>query len=492
MRPLRAKMIRSISPQAEGEANFTRPTWLLLLALLIGSIIAIAIGKSFLLTIAVVLGMIILFVTLANPDLGLFIFLVAIYTNFSSVLIVSYGFPSTAKPFVALMGVVIFVRYFIFKDEYRGWAFLAILLGVLAFLGTLSLFYASSYGLASDTLIEYFKDAMIGIIVVMMAQRQGSLKIAVWAILSAGLLMATLSVFQQITGTFSNHYWGFARIIPDQYGNRLSGPIGDPNYFGQIMVVLLPIALDRFWNEKSILLKALGAITFFMTLATVVFTYSRGAFLAMIVAFFVMAIIRPSRIRFAMIGLIVLIFTFQFLPASYRARMSSLLNILPSSSTGGYVDASVQGRTSENLVAWNMFTDHPVLGVGIGNYNFYYQAYSRKLGLDARTQDRSAHNLYLEVAAERGVLGLLVFSSLIILTLRQAFVASKKFMESSRSDLSDLAIALGISFIAYLIAAIFLHDAYPRYFYLIVGLCWALPQCAQYLIIQSRARVTPQ
>ena len=479
-------MIKSISLKTESEPIAIRPAWYILFAFLIGGGIALAVGQFGILALVAVFGLIGFGITLTKPDLGLFLFLLAIYTNLSSVLISNYGFPSTAKLMVAVMGVVIFVRLLVFKDEYRGWFFPTVLMGLYAVLGTLSLLYASNYALANETLIGYLKDALIGIIIVLLAQRPSSLRVAVWAILTAGFFMATISVFQQLTGTFSNQYGGFAQISSNStFGNRLSGPIGDPNFFAQIMVVLLPIAINRAWSEKNILLKGFAGWIFLATLLTVIYTYSRGSFLAMIVAFIIMAVLRPPRIPYAFLGLIVFLVVFQFVPANYRDRISSIFNIFPNSQTNGYVDVSVQGRTSENLVAWNMFRDNPVLGVGVGNYNSYYQVYSRKLGLDSRLEDRSAHNLYLEVAAERGIVGLVVFGSIIILTLQQVYRASKKFTQTGHNEFTELAIALGVSFIAYLVASIFLHDAYPRFFWVLVGICWALPQSAQYFSVQK-------
>lgn len=479
-------MNRTISRQAEGDGNLARSFVFAVLALVLGIVIAVAVSKFGILAALAVVGLIVLVVTLSVPDLGLFLFLFAIYTNLSSVLISNYSLPSIAKPMVIFMGGVILVRYFIFNDEYRGWIFPTLLFGLYAVLGILSLVYAANYDLASTTLIDYLKDALIGVIVILLAQRPRSLKIAVWAILTAGLFMATISIFQQFTGTFSNQYLGFSMVSANSvYGNRLSGPIGDPNFFAQIMVVLLPIALDRVWNEKRTLLKTLAAWTFLATFLTVIYTYSRGSFLALVVAFFIMGIMRPPRLPVALLGLAVFAIFFQFIPSNYRDRITSLINILPNSGTGGYVDASIQGRTSENLVALNMFRDNPILGVGIGNYNTYYLSYSRKLGLDSRLQNRSAHNLYLEVAAERGVVGLIVFGGIVILTLRQTFTAGRKFKQLGRDDFSDLALALGVSFIAYLVASIFLHDAYPRFFWVLTGICWALPQSVQYFSVQK-------
>ena len=64
-----------------------------------------------------------------------------------------------------------------------------------------------------------------------------------------------------------------------------------------------------------------------------------------------------------------------------------------------------RGRLSENLVAVRMFGDHPIIGSGIGNYRPLYQQYARPLGIDPRTIPRRAHNMYLETAAETGLVG---------------------------------------------------------------------------------------
>ena len=66
------------------------------------------------------------------------------------------------------------------------------------------------------------------------------------------------------------------------------------------------------------------------------------------------------------------------------------------------------------IVGLQMFADHPILGVGLGNYPLLYQQYSQRLGIDLRSEIRQAHNLYLEVAAETGLLGLLSFGLLLV------------------------------------------------------------------------------
>lgn len=81
------------------------------------------------------------------------------------------------------------------------------------------------------------------------------------------------------------------------------------------MVVLVPIAIDRAWNERHAILKVLAALTFITTLLTVIYTYSRGGFIALIIAFIVMAVLRPARFPYALLGLVLFLFAFQFIPA---------------------------------------------------------------------------------------------------------------------------------------------------------------------------------
>ena len=72
-------------------------------------------------------------------------------------------------------------------------------------------------------------------------------------------------------------------------------------------------------------------------------------------------------------------------------------------------EVSFRGRMSEYAVGFRMFRDNPVLGIGYDNYAANYLDYSMRIGLDPRRTERSAHSLYLEVLAEQGLLGLLLF-----------------------------------------------------------------------------------
>jgi len=85
--------------------------------------------------------------------------------------------------------------------------------------------------------------------------------------------------------------------------------------------------------------------------------------------------------------------------------------------TGNFVSGSVGGRWSFWKVAVKEFQDHPILGVGAGNYhNAYFQYWNQD-----RFYSRFAHNHYLQVLAETGALGFGLFLLLLAALTRQVW-----------------------------------------------------------------------
>jgi O-antigen ligase len=133
-------------------------------------------------------------------------------------------------------------------------------------------------------------------------------------------------------------------------------------------------------------------------------------------------------------------------------------------------DASYRGRLSELKVGVAMFKDHPVLGVGPGNYDFDYLKYNAIVGMDERHQQREAHNLFVQTAAETGLVGLAAFIYLLVTILWQTWRASIKFRNKGAVRLASVTWALEIGMGVYLLLSFFLHGAYFRHFMLLFAL----------------------
>jgi len=206
-----------------------------------------------------------------------------------------------------------------------------------------------------------------------------------------------------------------------------------------------------------------------VTVLSVVFSFSRGGFVALLVAFGVLVALRRPRFFPLLFSASLLIGLFQFVPTSYQDRIATLLQLTPNRNTV-LTDISFRGRTSENLAAIQMFLDNPITGVGIGNFEVKYQEYARKIGIDFRSVQRSAASLYLEVLAEQGLVGIIAFLLLMFYIIKSIFDARKYFLENGRIDEGDLTTALIASVAGYMTSAIVKNSAYSNAFWILMGI----------------------
>jgi putative inorganic carbon (hco3(-)) transporter len=425
--------------------------------------------------------MLIFIAALGQPELGLMAFIIITFTQLSNVGIKSYGFPSLAQPLAGLLMLLILVRITLYGERPLGWVRAGPILVIYAMVWFASLLHAEDFSAASTAFIGFAKDALGGVIVIYFIQRPTSLKGAIWALIVAGLFMGIISVFQSLTGTFNNNYYGFGGWQAQNTGgvsrNRLTGPYDNPNAYAQVLVVIVPLALDRLWHERNFLLRILAGLSMIVSVLTIFFTYSRGGFLTLLFALGVLLALRrpnffPLIITFALAyGLI------QLLPDTYMSRITTLLQFT-SAQNAQITDPSFVGRTSENTAAWRMFLDHPLLGVGLGNFKDNYQDYSRPLGLDQRRTPRSPASLYLELLSEQGIVGTVIFIFLLGLIFREMISARNNFQLAGMFDESFMVAAIIASFSGYMFAAIFKNSAYSNAFWVIVGIALASGQVA--------------
>jgi O-antigen ligase len=294
--------------------------------------------------------------------------------------------------------------------------------------------------------------------------------------------MGTISVYQYLTGTFENNYWGFAQASYEQYagslkGYRISGPIGDPNFYAEVMVILVPLALERVLNERNRALRLIAIWALSVITLTVVFTYSRGGFVALCAAVLAWFILYPPRIKYLPFLFLVGLALMMLIPQEYMARITSMGELISAPSIGFRTqDYSFRGRASETLAGLEMIKRNPILGVGLGNYRVNYQEYAKSIGLAITASERSAHNLYLEVAAETGLVGFTAFAALLWTMARNIISSWKRLKRAGNDRIASMVAALGASTFGYFVAAVFIHAAFPRYFWLLFGISLSLPQ----------------
>ena len=342
------------------------------------------------------------------------------------------------------------------------------------------------------------------VLIVNVVRTPGMLRAACWAILGAGAILGTLSAYQELTGTYGNSYFGFAQV-KDAAGGfftgeetltgrarqpELAGPIGDQNFYAQIMLMLIPVGMARTMAERRPWSIIAFALTALVAVGTVL-TFSRGAALAALALVVIMVAIRFVRVRHLLVAFMVLAVMAVAVP-EYVARVATL-DVLTAFVSGDQVineaDVSLQSRATENLAAGLVFLDHPLFGVGPGQFPSYYQEYANRVGLEVQLADRQAHTLYLGIAAELGILGLVSFLGILAVTILGLYRVSRAVRRID-PGLAVTLIGLGLSLGAFMLTGLFLHLAYARYAWLVIALAAAGTAVARQ-IVREHGRGAP-
>lgn len=415
-----------------------------------------------------------------RPELGTYVLIVTVFTNISTAL-TNQGSPSINKPLVGLIFVSVLAtrlwhRPGALRLKRLEWLMVAYL-GVLL----LSTFVAHERTTAAEQAVDFAKDFVILLCIVYSLDSERGWKRAVWLTIATAVFLSLLTIYQVVTGHYQQTFLGLAtnsleEVAAEVAQVRHSGPVGDPNFYAQILVAVIPLALYRAMDEKKLILRLVAAVSVIIILFAMMNTYSRGAFLALAGILALIAIERRIRVShfltLAGLGLVVL----QLLPAGYTERLSSLVELSSEQQSFVYEEESFRGRLSEILSGLQMFATHPLLGVGVGNYEYNYQDYASRLGLEGRTTTRQAHSLYVETAAETGLFGLLALGGIFtafFLGLRQAARPAAGASQATTPlphDWRVWLISLQMSVLAYLMSSVFLHGDYIRYLWLLVAL----------------------
>jgi putative inorganic carbon (hco3(-)) transporter len=350
-------------------------------------------------------------------------------------------------------------------------------------LGTI---FADDVSSAFDELTTFLVEGIgLYFLIVNTIRSLDALRWVVWVLLAVGTFLGVLSFYQDATKTYDNNYGGFAQmsdaLIDTGSGSagadaqpRLAGPIGETNRYAQIMLMLVPLGL--FWavsaRRRVPRLLAIGAAV--AASIGVALTFSRGAavgFALLALIMIALGYVKPIQIFLVGIAVTLLLVAIP----TYGNRIGSLVDLTSTfsgDSSGGSPDGAVLSRATEGLTALLVFADHPLVGVGPGRFPAYYRLYADEVAIRVLNEDRQAHDLYLHIAAETGILGLVAFMGILALTLRDLIRVRKRWL-TLRPDVAAMATGLMLAVVTYMTTGLFLHLSYARYFWLVLAVAGA-------------------
>lgn len=298
----------------------------------------------------------------------------------------------------------------------------------------LSLIVAQELAPGVAALFQWVKALAVYFLALDLLRTRRQLLGALGALLVAGAAEGAIGLFQYLTGV------GPASFAIGGQFSRAFGTFGRPNSYAGYLEMLLPPSLilagwawrrrrrARGLGNRLVAVAAVGgaAIIGLAILAS----FSRGAWLGTAGGLGVMILLTSPRARgvaatlAAGLGLLGLLGGVALLPANIRDRFDSILG------NAGSPDVRTAFITAENfavverLAHWaagiNMFSHDIWLGVGLGNFNVRYSEFN--ISPTFLVSQGHAHNYYIHVAAEAGIVGLgtylLLIATIVVIGLR--------------------------------------------------------------------------
>lgn len=321
-------------------------------------------------------------------------------------------------PFFSTMGIVgltiLIVLSFLFRLARRKETKLkhGISLWILIFAGTTIL-----YSITSVTPGDSIKVAAVILsylalyfVVINTVTDKKTLYWLVITLIASASLESLYGIYQYKIGVVpTEEGWTDPTLFPD-LTTRVFGNLDNPNILAQYLEFIIPLAFGLFWTVKSYAKKAIFLGSMAVMLLCLIFTFSRGGWIAFALSIIVFAILKDRRIL--LLGAVLSLVSVYFLPQSIIERLLSVGNL--NESSNAY-------RTFIWASTINMIKDYWYSGVGLGVNAFekLYNAFYIREGVFAF----HSHNLYLEILAETGVIGMFTFLGVIFSTFRNGITA---------------------------------------------------------------------
>jgi len=243
----------------------------------------------------------------------------------------------------------------------------------------------------------------------------------------------------------------------------VSSGVGDPNALAGLIMGLLPFLIAAIRFTRMIAARLLLLSVFPLAIATLIVTGSRASMLALVAIGIYYVLQSKHKILGFACFVALLCATWLAMPAEYQQRYLSPVRY----AQGEELDESNELRLSVWKAGWRMFLDHPVLGVGAGQFSTAYgTVYSgREHGPWMRP-----HNLLIQVGCELGLVGLVAFGYFLlqILKVNRSILRLK---EKSPYKLNyEVAVTCGALLAGVAVMSIFGHTLYRPYWYLLGGM----------------------
>ena len=291
----------------------------------------------------------------------------------------------------------------------------------------------------------YIKAVLMFIVMVNVIRTRKRLMGMIWLSLGIAFVLSYMAIGMYSRGEISTEGY---RISVD-----IGGIFANPNDMALHLITMFPLALTLGLASKNIFLKIFYfTVTILIVSATMV-TYSRGAFLGMIVAGGILSwkLGRKYRLKVSLASIVAGLLIILLAPGNYAIRILSIFGIVPD-------PVGSRGQRSELLWRSIFVSGRNPWGIGIGNFEI------------VGVQNLGTHNAFTQVSSELGILGLLAYLIFMVSPFRKLGAIERTLFDKDETNwFYYLSIGLQASIAGYMVSSFFAAVAYNWYIYYLIA-----------------------
>ena len=271
---------------------------------------------------------------------------------------------------------------------------------------------------------------------------------------------------------------------------KVFGLFGNAGYFAEYLILPLPITISLFLVSKNKTIKILLLIGILTMASTIALTFTRTPYLSLVISFIFMLLLfvisrgkeffTDNKKIFIVVFLAIIIIISLIVVPNPLNKPGTVISKIKSRASVNQLsqDYSIRRRIATWKFTMLLIKDHPLLGSGIGSFKYNSLKYQAKFfdqgdnrALYPYGVADKTHNEYLQLGAELGIIGLIIFIWLIFAYFNYGLKILKREKDRYKQG---IIIGLMGSVMAFLVDSIFwfpLHHSFTSFlFWLCLGL----------------------
>ncbi|QIB26984.1 O-antigen ligase family protein [Caloranaerobacter azorensis] len=337
---------------------------------------------------------------------GILVGILSIYNINIGIAISIIGLPFIPDE-LSLIFIIFLVGVFLFNQLYRDdYSIRGSFMGIPIIIFVIAIIIST---ITSTNPTGSFRDLAIHLsalgflfIIVNSVKNKNELNVLLTTFIFVATLVALYGLYQYKIGINIEAKWVDKASNPD-ITTRIFSVFGNPNIFAEYLIMSIPISISLFWTSKKILKKLIFLLISLILTIALILTFSRGGWVGFVFGVFIFILLVEKRLLLSLIPIgIISVF---IIPNSVLNRIMSIVNLN---------DTSNSYRIRLWKITLDVIRDNWLVGVGFGHLPFKqtFETYIRTM------PTYHAHNTFLEITAEMGIIGLIILLTILFVTYK--------------------------------------------------------------------------